>query len=149
VTASLLYAAYGSNLDPARLRGRCPGAAQVGTGWLSGWRLVVNRFASIVPDPGARVPLGLWRITADDLVALDRAEGFRAGRPAHRNAYDRRLVEVETAHGATPCLTYVELDTRPGPPTAGYVAFLRTGYAHFGFDPAPLDAALAASGFGR
>ena len=32
---------------------------------------------------------------------------------------------------------------RPGPPTAAYVARIRAGYAEFGFDPAPLLAAIA------
>src|SRR2546430_16644174 len=34
-----LYAAYGSNLDPAQMLVRCPHSPQRGTGWLEGWRL--------------------------------------------------------------------------------------------------------------
>src|SRR3954465_5804315 len=34
-----LYAAYGSNLDPGRMRAYCPHSPLVGTGWLEGWRL--------------------------------------------------------------------------------------------------------------
>ena len=41
---------------------------------------------------------------------------------------------------------YMELVHRPGPPAAEYVARLRHGYADFGFDSAPLEAALAAGG---
>ena len=33
------YAAYGSNLDPGRMRAYCPQSPMVGTGWLEGWRL--------------------------------------------------------------------------------------------------------------
>src|SRR6185437_767495 len=33
------YAAYGSNLDPARMRAYCPYSPMIGTGWLEGWRL--------------------------------------------------------------------------------------------------------------
>ena len=34
-----LYAAYGSNMDPARMAERCPHSPMQGTGWLEGWRL--------------------------------------------------------------------------------------------------------------
>ena len=34
-----LYAAYGSNMDPAQMLQRCPHSPQRGTGWLEGWRL--------------------------------------------------------------------------------------------------------------
>src|SRR5262249_10546694 len=34
-----LYAAYGSNMDPAQMALRCPHSPQRGTGWLEGWRL--------------------------------------------------------------------------------------------------------------
>src|SRR2546421_11356732 len=34
-----LYAAYGSNLDPAQMLVRCPHSPQRGTGGLEGWRL--------------------------------------------------------------------------------------------------------------
>ncbi|MGI9063885.1 MAG: gamma-glutamylcyclotransferase family protein, partial [Pseudonocardiaceae bacterium] len=33
-----LYAAYGSNMDPAQMMKRAPHAPMAGTGWLSGWR---------------------------------------------------------------------------------------------------------------
>ena len=34
-----LYAAYGSNMDPAQMLLRCPHSPHRGTGWLEGWRL--------------------------------------------------------------------------------------------------------------
>src|SRR5919199_6112177 len=37
--AMALYAAYGSNMDPAQMRRRCPASPHTGTGWLPGWRL--------------------------------------------------------------------------------------------------------------
>ena len=39
VAAMALYAAYGSNLDPAQMHQRCPHSPVAGTGWLEGWRL--------------------------------------------------------------------------------------------------------------
>ena len=34
-----LYAAYGSNMDPAQMLRRCPSSPHTGTGWIQGWRL--------------------------------------------------------------------------------------------------------------
>ena len=34
-----LYAAYGSNMDPAQMKERAPHSPMAGTGWLMGWRL--------------------------------------------------------------------------------------------------------------
>jgi len=142
MTSPSLYAAYGSNLDHARLRARCIGASPIGTAPLPGWRLVVNRYASIARDETSVVPLGLWRIAPDHLAALDRAEGVARG------VYERiRVTLPAPAGGFTEAWTYVELLHRPGPPEPWYVAHLRQGYSDFGLDPSPLDAALAASGF--
>lgn len=138
-----LYAAYGSNLWHAQMRRRCPGARVAGAVVLPGWRLVLRRFALVEPDPAGACPIGLWRVTAEDLAALDRYEG--------PHCYRRELLVLpETAAvGATEAWIYREILHRPGPPAEEYVARLRAGYADFGFDPAPLDAALAgAAGHG-
>lgn len=130
----MLYAAYGSNLDHARMLGRCPGATPLGPALLPGWRLAVNRFATIERDGPATVPIGLWHITEAHRRALDRAEGVALG------IYRAVMLDIP-GHGAA--LTYIEQRLRPGPPNAAYVAHLRQGYADFALDTAALDAALA------
>ena len=60
-----LYAAYGSNLDPARMSERCPHSPLRTTGWLTGWRLLVAghiwRHALGVPMPvGVLIVVGLF-----------------------------------------------------------------------------------------
>jgi gamma-glutamylcyclotransferase len=84
-TASVLYFAYGSNMQTATFCGRrgipfrraC--AAQA-----TGWRLVLDKpplvsiregFASIVPDPAATVLGVLYEITPADLEHIDLTEG--------------------------------------------------------------------------
>lgn len=129
---SELYAAYGSNLWHAQMAARCPGATVAGALLLPGWRLAVRRFALVEPDPAAACPVGLWQVTRAHLRALDRYEG--------PHTYARRLVSLPDGRQAW---IYLELVHRPGPPAAEYVERLRCGYADFGFDPAPLDAALA------
>lgn len=132
-----LYAAYGSNLDHARMLGRCTGAVPRGAALLPGWRLVVNRYASIARDAAAAVPLGLWRIAPAHLDALDRAEGVAL------RVYARIRIRLpQPVDGVEEAWTYLELKHRPGPPEAWYVAHLRQGYRDFGLESGPLDAAL-------
>ncbi len=132
------YAAYGSNLDPARMRARCFGTEMIGAVRLPGWRLRLQRFASIVETPEGAVPVGLWRINAAHLAALDRAEGVALG------AYRRLRVTLPEGGEAW---IYVEALNRPGPPGAAYVAHLRQGYRAFGLPESVLEAAVAESGF--
>jgi hypothetical protein len=130
------YAAYGSNLWRDQMLRRCPDAEVAGAAMLPGWRLVLRRFALIERHPHAACPVGLWRVTQADLEALDRYEG--------PFTYARSRI---TLPGGGVAWTYKEIRHRYGPPAAEYVERLRRGYADFGFDTAPLDAAIAESGF--
>ena len=128
-----LYAAYGSNLSHAQMQARCPGATVHGALLMSGWRLVLRKFALIQPDPASACPIGLWQVTEELMASLDRHEG--------PHTYERTRLALPD--GGEACI-YHELAFRPGPPSAEYVARLRQGYRDFGFDTAPLEAALAA-----
>jgi gamma-glutamylcyclotransferase len=132
----LPYAAYGSNLWHAQMADRCPGAEVMGAVTLPGWRLVLRKYALVEPEEGADVPIGLWRVTAAHLRTLDIKEG--------RHTYARRRITLPDGSEAW---IYHEILERPGPPAAEYVERLRHGYRDFGFDPEPLEAAIAASGF--
>jgi gamma-glutamylcyclotransferase len=128
-----LYAAYGSNLSHAQMAARCPGATVAGALLLPGWRLVLRKFALMEPDPAVACPIGLWQVTAEHMATLDRYEG--------PHTYERARLALP---GGGEAWVYHEIRFRPGPPAAEYVARLRQGYRDFGFDPAPLEAALAA-----
>ena len=73
-----LYAAYGSNLDPAQMLLRCPHSPQRGTGWLEGWRLTFGgedigwdgALATVVEDPGSRVFVVLYDVSEGDTVPV-------------------------------------------------------------------------------
>ncbi|MGX9962662.1 gamma-glutamylcyclotransferase family protein [Roseomonas sp. F4] len=134
-----LYAAYGSNLDHARMTERCEGAEPAGVALLPGWRLVLRRFADIVPETGALLPVGLWRITPAHLAALDRFEGTALG------IYERLKLPLPNQGGEA--WIYVGRRLKPGPPAAWYVGHLRRGYREFGLEESPLDTALAEAGF--
>lgn len=83
-----LYAAYGSNLDPAQMRERCPHSPLVGTGWLEGWRLTFGGaelgwkdgpLATVVEEPGDRVYVALYDLHAFDEASLEQWEGVSSG----------------------------------------------------------------------
>ena len=80
-----LYAAYGSNMDPAQMLRRCPSSPHTGTGWIRGWRLTFGaeeygwraRWPPSCPTttraPGVFV--ALYDLTDADELALDAWEG--------------------------------------------------------------------------
>ena len=78
-----LYAAYGSNLDPAQMLLRCPHSPQRGTGWLEGWRLTFGgedigwdgALATVVEDPGSRVFVVLYDVSEGDEVLYSKYGG--------------------------------------------------------------------------
>lgn len=135
---SRFYLAYGSNLWHAQMASRCPGASLAATLVLPGWRLVVRRYALVVADPAAHCPVALWRVTEAHMAALDRFEG-------HPTCYRRdRIALPAPVQGEAGAWIYHDVSCRAGPPPAAYVARLRDGYRDCGFDPAPLETALAA-----
>src|SRR3954451_22204036 len=78
-----LYAAYGTNLDPARMSERCPHSPLSTTGWLQGWRLTFGgeehgwdgALSTIVEDPIDQVFVAVYDITQEDELSLDAWEG--------------------------------------------------------------------------
>ena len=82
-----LYAAYGSNMDPAQMMERAPYSPMAGTGWLAGWRLTFGgedlgwegALATVVEDRSARVFVVLYDMTSADESNLDRWEGSEFG----------------------------------------------------------------------
>jgi len=82
-----LYAAYGSNMDPAQMAERCPHSPQAGTGWLEGWRLTFGgedigwegALATVVEDADGRVFVVLYEVSENDEQALDRWDGATLG----------------------------------------------------------------------
>ena len=141
---SALYWAYGSNLDRGQMRERCPGAVAEVSAVLRGYRLAFAGFsagwgggvATLERDPSGRVDGILYRVTASDLVALDRFEG----RPF---VYERVRVSLRDALGRRRrAQTYV----MPPPmeetePSLAYLGTILHAYIRLGFDRRPLLAA--------
>lgn len=141
---SLLYFAYGSNMDIQQMRMRCPGAEVVGIGVLVDQALCFSRHsvsrdcgvASITPRPGGEVLGVVYRLSAGDLARLDSYEDFVTGRAAELNSYNR--MEIEVLVDGRPCVaqTYVAV-TQDGAfrPNAAYLRHLLDGASLHGFPP--------------
>jgi len=139
-----LYFAYGSNLDGAQMRRRCPSARLVGAAILDGYRLGFagqsaawgGGVATVVRDPEGRVPGLVWALSADDLDRLDRCEG-------HPRAYRRRRLLVDTGAARRRRVhVYVKDDAEQALPTEAYFGVLWRAYHRHGFDAYPLAMAL-------
>jgi len=121
-----LYAAYGSNLDPAQMEERCPHSPSAGAGWLEGWRLTFGgedlgwegALATIVEEPGARVYVGLYDVTPFDERALDQWEG------ADHGLYSKVRVRVDSLEGSPLAWVYVLDGFEGGLPSARYLGVL-------------------------
>jgi gamma-glutamylcyclotransferase (GGCT)/AIG2-like uncharacterized protein YtfP len=121
-----LYAAYGTNLDPARMGERCPHSPLHTTGWLQGWRLTFGgeehgwdgSLSTIVQDPFEQVFVAVYDITEQDEADLDGWEAADSG------LYRKTKVRVSTLSGETVVWTYVLDAYEGGLPSASYLGML-------------------------
>jgi hypothetical protein len=121
-----LYAAYGSNLDPARMGERCPHSPLRSTGWLTGWRLTFGgedlgwdgALATIVQDPLEQVFVAVYDVTEDDVAVLDSWQGADTG------LYWKAKVRVSTMLGEHLAWAYVLDAYEGGLPSASYLGVL-------------------------
>ncbi|MCL8025232.1 gamma-glutamylcyclotransferase family protein [Nocardioides bruguierae] len=110
-----LYAAYGSNMDPARMSERCPHSPLDTTGWLNGWRLTFGgeehgwdgALPTIVQDPFEQVFVALYDVTREDERVLDEVEMASSG------LYRKTKVRISTMSGERVAWAYV-LDAYEG-----------------------------------
>jgi gamma-glutamylcyclotransferase (GGCT)/AIG2-like uncharacterized protein YtfP len=121
-----IYAAYGSNMDPAQMARRCPHSPQQGTGWLEGWRLTfggadiswAGALATVVEDKSERVFVVLYEVSEADEASLDRWDGAELG------YYRKSKVRVSTLDGDVLAWLYVLDDYEGGLPSAGYLGIM-------------------------
>jgi gamma-glutamylcyclotransferase (GGCT)/AIG2-like uncharacterized protein YtfP len=121
-----LYAAYASNLDPARMSARCPHSPLEGVGWLTGWRLTFGgeeygwdgALATLVEDPLHQVFVAVYDVTAEDEEQLDEWEGGSLAR------YRKIRVRVDMLEGERLAWIYVLDAYEGGLPSASYLGVL-------------------------
>jgi gamma-glutamylcyclotransferase (GGCT)/AIG2-like uncharacterized protein YtfP len=122
-----LYAAYGSNLDPDRMRAYCPYSPMVGTGWLEGWRLTFageeelgweGAVTTLVESPLDSVFVALYDVHPNDEKQLDEVEGVTSG--TYRKLHNR----VATLDGEVTAWVYIYEGYEGGLPTSWYLTEL-------------------------
>lgn len=128
-----LYLAYGSNMNKAQMRRRCPAAKPLRAIVIKDARLVFRGVADIEFCEGAEVPVSLWQITAACEAALDKFEGVAA------RVYEKVMIPLDNGETA---LTYVMCNKGIWPPQREYYARIADGYRDFGIDPDLLEVAL-------
>ncbi|HVE62565.1 MAG TPA: gamma-glutamylcyclotransferase [Mycobacteriales bacterium] len=117
------YAAYGSNMDAAQMKFRCPHSPAVGTGWIQGWRLTFGgedigwegALATVVEDPDSTVFVMLYDVLPEDECVLDQWDGADMG------LYSKVRLRVQTLEGEVLAWTYVLTDYEGGLPSARYL----------------------------
>ena len=132
-----LYFAYGSNLNLAQMKHRCPAAKVVGRKNLRGWKLVFRGVLDVIEDPRCTVHGGLFWITDKCEAALDRYEGFPS-------LYGKREFEID----GNPGIFYTMNPAHPSrydiaPPSDYYYEACLEGFRDFGIDPQRLRRARA------
>ncbi len=106
-------------MDPKQLGERCPGAVLVGTALLPDHRVFVTRqgWASLRAESGSSVYGVIWRLTDEDLAALDAYEEAPQGVYRREVKHVKRLAQAESLDA----LVYVATEEASGTPGPGYL----------------------------
>lgn len=137
--AKRYYLAYGSNLNIAQMRFRCPGARALGTAELDGYELLfkgskTGSYLTVEKKEKGCVPVAVWEVTPEDEKRLDRYEGY----PLFYYKTELEITFTGIKTGKTRTRTaffYIMHEDRDcGVPTRSYMETCMDGYEDFGFD---------------
>ena len=133
------YLAYGSNLNVAQMRWRCPDARALGTATIEDYRLLfkgskTGSYLTIEAQEGAQVPVAVWEVSEEDENRLDRYEGFPTF--YYKKELDLTFTGIKTGKKRKrKCFVYIMHEDRPiGIPSRSYVETCIEGYRDFGFN---------------
>jgi gamma-glutamylcyclotransferase (GGCT)/AIG2-like uncharacterized protein YtfP len=133
----VLYFAYGSNMDWAQMKARCPSVTFVGIARLTDYRLAftrksVNRgcgVADVVREAGRSVWGAVFELSELDVGALDKSEGYRPGR--EKNSYWRRecmvFLDGDENRPVTAQTYFADPQPNPPLPNEAYKALILNG----------------------
>ncbi len=143
--------AYGSNLNEARMKTRCPGSEVIGTSIIVGYRLLFKKsmtgyYATIEQDANGLVPVVVYRITVEDEARLDRYEGV----PRYYYKQEFFLpvwgLKGRRLKNRRSCIAYIMHEKRLiGEPAPEYYRLLDEGYERWGFEKEILEQGLSSS----
>lgn len=123
-----LYFAYGSNMDQAAMRQRCPASKPLGIARLMRHRFIIfdEGYASVVRDPQRTVWGMVWDLALADVPALDRYESLSTGQ------YTKVVQPVVTGQGPRRAVIYIGRNAKPGTPKPGYMEGVIEAARHAG-----------------
>ncbi len=139
----MLYFAYGSNMDFAQMRARCPSAQFVAVARFPDHRLAFTRYAKdrrcgtcdALPEAGSAIWGVIYDISESDFDCLDRNEDYSPNRPVNENAYWREQRTVyrdgSAHHPLLVWLYFANRQPNPPPPNAAYLRQLVEGAKHW------------------
>lgn len=140
-SGTLLYFAYGSNMNLNQMAFRCPDAEVVDTVRLEGYRLAFcmngggNGVATIIPAEGSCVDGVLWRISEQDEQHLDHYEGFPY-------LYGKEPVTVTNRNGQQREIMAYTMNSpykdTPAMPSRAYLEGILNGCQQNGLETAPV-----------
>lgn len=137
----MLYFAYGSNMDWAQMKSRCPSVAFVGVARLVDHRIAftrrsVNRgcgVADVVRDTGRNAWGAVFQLSEFDVGALDKSEGYRPGRDS--NSYWRRecivFLDGDESRPVTAHTYFGDPQLNPPLPNQAYKDLMLAGARHW------------------
>lgn len=131
------YLAYGSNLNLEQMRYRCPTAKVVGTAIIKDYELLfkgskTGAYLTIEKCEGEYVPVGVWEVTPEDEVSLDRYEGYPSFYYKTEMMVGLKLPSGK--HRKVNAFVYIMHEDRTlGIPSPYYVRTCLNGYFAFGF----------------
>lgn len=137
--AEKYYIAYGSNLNVRQMTYRCPNAEIFGVGEIDGYELLfkgskTGAYLTIEKKAGSKVPIGVWKVDADDEKALDRYEGYPS-------FYYKTEMEVtvkkywEDSEVTIKAFVYImHEDRKIAVPSRAYTSICAEGYDDFDLD---------------
>ena len=133
------YLAYGSNLNIAQMKYRCPTAKPVGTAIIKDYELLfkgskTGAYLTIEPKDGAFVPVAVWEVTANDETKLDLYEGFPTF--YYKKEFDV-AIDFFDRKGAVKKSAFVYImheERKIAMPSGYYIQVCKQGYQDFGFD---------------
>ena len=133
------YIAYGSNLNVAQMRRRCPNATILGTANLKGYELLfkgskTGSYLTIEPCKSGTVPVVIWEVTESDEMALDRYEGYPTF--YYKQEFKLKYKGIRTGlRRSVTAFAYIMHEENPiGIPSQMYMETCLSGYNTFFFD---------------
>lgn len=132
------YIAYGSNMKTNDMKKRCPTAKRIGKFEMTGYRLMFNKYATIIKAENSSVPAVLWEISEEDEKSLDIYEGFP-------KLYRKETVTLYINDKKADAFIYIMNDFVPYPPAKEYFNIILSSYKEFGFSTDNLKEALVST----